>query len=193
MSLPAAGPLPRFAESQVRRALEIIAERKGLGRKQLAKELGVGEGSVRTILDRLKKRGLITSSRGGHSITTKGRHELGKALEYVQIDAGDLTVSDVDVATIVRNAAARVGRGIEQRDEAIKAGADGATVLIFKSGKLQFPDGFMEVRQEVGGKLARVFKPYEGDVIIIGSARDAVKAEAGAKAAARTLFQSDSA
>lgn len=168
--------------------MELIAERKGLGRKQLAKELGIGEGSARTILDRLKRQGLITSSRGGQSITAKGKRELGEALEYVQIDAGDLTVGDVDVATVVRKAAAKVKRGIEQRDEAIKAGADGATMLIFKGGKLQFPDGFLEVKQEVRDELTRVFKPREGDVIIIGTARDAVKAEAGAKAAARTLL-----
>jgi len=187
VSLPAVGPLPRFAESQVRGALALIAERKGVGRKQLAKELGVGEGSMRTILDRLKKEGFVRSSRGGHSITTKGKRELGKALELVQIDAGDMTVGDVDVATIVRKAAARVRRGIEQRDEAIKAGADGATVLIFKGGKLQFPDGFLKVGRGVSGELVRTFKPREGDVIIIGTARDVAKAEEGTKAAARTL------
>lgn len=187
MSLPAVGPLPRFAESQVRRALELIAERKWIGRKQLAKELGVGEGSMRTILDRLKKRGFITSSRGGHSITAKGRRELGKALELVRIDAGDLTVGDIDVATVVRKAAGRIRRGIEQRDDAIKAGADGATVLIFKCGKLQFPDGFLNIKQKMSDELLKSFRPREGDVIIIGTARDAVKAEAGAKAAARSL------
>lgn len=191
MSLPAVGPLPRFAESQVRRALELIAERKGLGRKQLAKELEVGEGSVRTILDRLKKQGFITSNRGGHSITAKGRRELGKALEFTRIDAGDLTVGDVDVATVVRKAAGRIRRGIEQRDDAIRVGADGATMLIFKGGKLQFPDGVLEVRPEVSDELVRIFKPREGDVIIIGTARDVVKAEAGAKAAARTLLMTN--
>jgi DNA-binding PadR family transcriptional regulator len=190
LSLSTAGPLPRFAESQVRRALEIIAERGRVGRKQLARELGIGEGSVRTILRRLETRGLITSSRGGHSITAKGRRELGRTSGYVRVDAGDLTVGEVDVATIVKGAAAMVRRGIEQRDEAIKAGADGATVLIFKEGKLQFPDGFLEVPQEVGKMLIEIFKPKEGDVIIIGSAKDEFTAEVGARAAARTLARS---
>jgi DNA-binding PadR family transcriptional regulator len=187
VSLSAAGPLPRFTDAQIRRALELIDERKGIGRKQLAKELGIGEGSIRTILNRLKDRSFITSSRSGQSITARGKRELGKTLEYVQVDAGDLTVGNVDVATIVRKAAARVGRGIEQRDEAIKAGAAGATVLVYKCGKLQFPDSFLNVRSEISGKLLKSFKPHEGDVIIIGTARDSVKAEEGAKAAARTL------
>lgn len=187
MILSAAGPLPRFTDAQIRRALELIAERKGIGRKQLAKEVGIGEGSIRTILNRLKERSFITSNRSGQLITAKGKRELGKTLEYVQIDAGDLTVGDVDVATIVRKSAAGVNRGIEQRDEAIKAGAAGATVLVYKGGKLQFPDDFQEVKREVVNKLMIAFKPREGDVIIIGSAQDSVKAEAGAKAAARSL------
>ena len=181
------GPLPRFAEFHVRRALELIAEHEKIGRKQLVKELGIGEGSVRTILNQLKRRELITSSRGGHALTPKGKRFLGKPFEFVQIDAGDLTVGEVDVATIVRGAARKVKRGIEQRDEAIKVGAAGATVLIFRKGKFQFPHGFLKIGKELNNTLTKIFKPREGDVIIIGSAQDAVKAETGARAAARTL------
>lgn len=183
-----AGPLPRFAEVHVRMALEVIAKHGRIGRKQLAIELGVGEGSVRTILNRLKKRGLITSSRGGHSLTAKGRRSLGRPLEFVQIDVGDLAVGKVDVATVIRGAAKKVKRGIEQRDEAIKAGADGATILILKKGKLQFPDKFLKVNKKIEGMLMKTFRPRENDVIVIGTAQDIVKAEAGTRAAARTLL-----
>ena len=182
----AVGPLPRFAEVHVRMALELIAKHKTIGRKHLAKKLGVGEGSMRTILNQLKKQSLITSSRGGHTLTAKGGRALGKPLKFMQVDAGDLTVGEVDVATIVRGAAANVKKGIEQRDGAIKAGADGATVLIFKAGKLQFPDGFTKVDEKVG-RLIKTFGPRDGDVVIIGTGRDVAKAESGARAAARTL------
>ena len=104
----AVGPLPRFAEVHVRMALDLIAKHGLVGRKQLMNELGVGEGSMRTILNQLKKQGLITSSRGGHALTAKGRSALGKPLEFVQVDAGNLTVGEVDVATIARGAAAKV-------------------------------------------------------------------------------------
>lgn len=187
MNLSAVGPLPRFAEAHVRRALELMAKYKTIGRKRLAEELGVGEGSVRTILNQLKRRGLIRSSKGGHELTAKGRRELGKAGEYVQVDAGTLTVGEVDIATIVRGAAAKVRRGIEQRDEAIKAGASGATVLVFKNGKLQFPDGLSKIKREIGDALIEALKPREGDVIIIGTGKDKVEAEMGALAAARSL------
>lgn len=184
----AIGPLPRFAEVHVRRALELIAEHERIGRKQLAEELGVGEGSMRTILNQLKKRGLITSSRGGHALTTKGKRLLGKPLKFSQVHVGDLAMGRVNVATIVRGAAGRVRRGIEQRDEAIKVGADGATVLIFRGGKLRFPDGFLKVKKKPAETLMKIFRPREGDVIIISGAQDGLKSEEGAKAAARTLL-----
>ena len=183
---PKKGPLPRFAEVHVREALELIAKHGRIGRKDLANELRIGEGSVRTVLNQLKKRGLITSSRGGHALTTKGRRALGKPLEFVKVDAGDLTVGKVDVATVVRGAAAKVKRGIEQRDEAIKAGADGATVLIFKADKLRFPDSFFKVDKKCE-KSIKILGPRNGDVVIIGTGKDIKKAEAVARAAARTL------
>lgn len=186
----AIGPLPRFAEVHVRMALELIAERKTIGRKQLTEELGVGEGSVRTILNQLKKRGLITSSRGGHSLTEKGRHALGKPLEFVKVDVKDLTVGEVNIATIVRGAADKVKRGVEQRDDAIKVGAQGATVLIFKGGKLQFPNGFLRVGKKGSDIIINTFKPRDGDAVVIGTATTLRSAEAGARAAARTLVKS---
>ena len=185
--MPPRGPLPRFTELHVRQALEFIAQQRRISRKELGEKLGIGEGSTRTILDRLKGRGLVTSSRGGHALTAKGRRWLGKPLEYVRVDAGDLTVGEVDVATIVRGAAKKVKRGIEQRDEAIKAGADGATVLIFKGKRLRFPDSFMGIEERIARTFVEAFKPREGDVIVIGTAGNAAKAEAGARAAARIL------
>ncbi len=181
------GPLPRFAEVHIYRALEMIAKHGKIGRKELTRELGVGEGSVRTILNQLKKRGLITSSRGGHVLTAKGKRMLGRPLKFVQVDAGDLTVGDSDVATIVRGAAKKVKRGIEQRDEAIKANAQGATVLVFKEGKLKFPDSFMHVDKRLAKSIVELLGPREGDVIIIGSGKDTAEAERGARAAVRSL------
>jgi DNA-binding PadR family transcriptional regulator len=186
--MPAVGPLPRFAETQVRRALELIAENEPIGRKRLVEELSIGEGSVRTILDRLKRDGLIKSSRRGHELTARGRRRIrAKAGKFVQVDAGGLTVGRVDIATLVRGAASKVKRGIEQRDEAIKAGADGATVLVFRHGKIRFPDEFARVKRGLAETLVKTFNPRERDVIIIGTAQDPAKAEEGAKAAARAI------
>jgi DNA-binding transcriptional regulator LsrR (DeoR family) len=181
------GPLPRFSETHVQMALDIISRQRRIGRKQVAAKLGIGEGSVRTILDYLKEKELITSSRGGHALTDKGRSLLGEPLEFVQIEAGELAVGRASVATIVRDAAGKVKKGIEQRDEAIKAGAGGATVLVFKNGKLQFQGGFAKIGSETSEALTKALKPRDGDVVIIGAGDDLTAAEAGARAAALTL------
>jgi len=182
------GPLPRFTDSHLWRALEIIVERRRVGRKELVRELGIGEGSVRTILDRLRRDGLVTSSRKGHEPTKKGKKVIReRSRKFVRIDAGDMTVGEIDVATVVRGAASRVRYGIEQRDEAIKIGADGATVLVFRKGKLQLPGGFARVEEDLSQLLIRTFDLKEGDVVVIGTAKDPARAEEGARAAARSL------
>ena len=181
------GPLPRFATIHVQMALDQLAKEKRIGRKEIAERLGIGEGSVRTILNHLKKNGLITSSRGGHSLTSKGARAMGQPPKFVQVKMGDLAVGKVNVATIVRGASAKVKRGIEQRDEAIKAGADGATVLLFERGKFKFPDSFFDVPRETSEVLIKALKPREGDVVVIGTSSDALRAEVGARAAARSI------
>lgn len=181
------GPLPRFDTIHVQMVLEQIAKHERVSRKQIVKEIGIGEGSVRTILNQLKNQGLITSSKVGHALTLKGKRALEKSQEFIQVKVGKLTVGKVNVATLVKEAASKVKRGIEQRDEAIKAGADGASVLIFKGGRLRFPDGFVKVDLDASKKLIKLLKPEENDVIVIGAASDARIAEAGARAAARTL------
>ncbi|MGC8816945.1 MAG: DUF4443 domain-containing protein [Candidatus Hadarchaeum sp.] len=181
------GPLPRFSEIHIQLTLELISRHKRIGRKQLASKLGIGEGSVRTILDHLKEQGLITSSKGGHAITEKGKSFLREPNEFVPVDVGDLAVGKASVATVVRGAATRVKRGIEQRDEAIKVGANGATVLVFKEGKLSLPGEFIKIKKEVSESLIEALSLREGDVVIIGGGKDLLTAEAGARAAARTL------
>ena len=181
------GPLPRFADFHIQMALDQITKYERIGRKQIAKKLGIGEGSVRTILNQLKEQGLITSSRGGHRLTNKGKLLLKRPAEFIQVDVGDLTVGEINVATIARGAASKVVRGIEQRDEAVKAGANGATVLVFRGGKLRFPDDFTKVSEKKVGELIKKFKPQNGDVIIISTGKDVIRAEAGARAAVRTL------
>ncbi len=181
------GPLPRFNEVHVRAALELIHRMGRVGRPELGERLGLGEGSTRSLLLLLRKRGLVRPSRGGHTLTERGRKELGEPLQFVRLNCGALTVGEVDVAVLVRGAAEKVRGGVEERDEAIKAGAEGATVLIFRKGALCFPDSGREVGGKVGRELVKRLKPAEGDVVIIGTGKKEVEAEMGARAAAMRL------
>lgn len=188
MSDPEGGPKPRFHEEHLWEALKIIEREGPLGRKQIAEGLGIGEGSTRTILDKLKDQGLITSTPEGHSIKKKGKEKLEERLKrLVLLDAGELTVGEVDIAAVVENAASKVQNGIEQRDEALKAGADGATVLIFEGQKLRLPGMSKEVGEETAKELKSKLDFSDGDAIVIGSGKNEVKARLGALAASRSL------
>jgi len=113
--------------------------------------------------------------------------------EGIEVPKTPLTVGPFNVAVLVRNAADSVKYGIEQRDAAIRAGALGATTLIFRQNRLVMPgikeDVFQNVRPTLD-MLVSAFKPSENDVIIIGSATDKRTAELGAKTAALELLKS---
>jgi hypothetical protein len=82
--------------------------------------------------------------------------------------------------------------GLEQRDSAIMAGAKGATTLIFTRNRLTMPNTEENTPKGDLLTLAALSKLSlnEGDVIIIGSADEKIKAELGAKTAALELLRS---
>ena len=187
------GALPLFNEFHLRKALCLIAEGE-IGRGRLAERLGLGEGSARTVVKILKTGGLIKTSRRGCELTPKGaallKESRGCAIEVHTIEAGKLALGKRAVAVLVRRAGGKVRYGIEQRDAALKAGATGATTIVYRAGKLSAPAISDDVEQEFP-QLAEIilltFKPKENDVIVIGSADDEIAAEIGAEAAASTL------
>ena len=65
------GNTPNFTKLDILRCF-LRLDRK-ISRKELASELRLGEGTVRTILDILKGIGLLDSSRVGHFLSGKGK------------------------------------------------------------------------------------------------------------------------
>ena len=57
---PQYGPMFRFTDANVYWALYILSDGKRMGRKRLADEIGVGEGSMRRILETLRQWEMIT-------------------------------------------------------------------------------------------------------------------------------------
>lgn len=182
------GPRTQFRREDLWRALAIIGDEGLIGRKKLADELGVGEGSTRTLLNQLKEKDLVVSKPTGHSLTERGKEKLDdKSLELLSVDAGSLTVAEEDVATIARNAESGVRRGVKERDEAIKAGAEGATIFVSKDQGLRMLGVENEVEEDIASKLIEGLDPSEGDVIIISSGENRRDAERGALAVAESL------
>jgi hypothetical protein len=186
VELASRGGAPLFQPFHILKALWHIQQLGPLGRKELAGLLGIGEGSARTLVSYLEEKGWVRTARQGISLSKNGEALLEKiGLKAKEVHAGNITVGDVDFAIRLRGKINSISNGIDQRDEAIKVGASGATTLLFKS-RLVFTDGF-DVSQ-TDARAARVLKQdfglIDGDVLIIGCSPEAAKAMDGAFAAA---------
>ena len=187
----APGRAPYFMEAHVVKALSVIDNQGPVGRSKLAETLGLGEGSMRTLIRHLDKEGLVEISREGIVLTSSGASLVSNMKsslsQPIEISKGSLTVGRFNMAVLVRGAADAIRTGLEQRDAAIKVGALGATTLISSKGRLTMPlvegdvfRGAPNIRETLVSQL----KPQEKDVIVVGSASDRLTAEFGAIAAA---------
>ncbi|NWF87466.1 DUF4443 domain-containing protein [Candidatus Bathyarchaeota archaeon] len=194
VSEKAPGPSPTFSVFHVLRAIELISE-KPIGRTKLAENLVVGEGTTRTIIDRLKEASLIRTSKAGCALTKKGIkfwQEYKSVFEKkVEIGQNELTLANFSFAILVKNCAHKVRSGLEQRDAAVMTGAKGATTIMRKNGCLIIPSVSENVVKDfpkAASQAIRLLHPKENDVAIIVSADTLAKAEYGALAAAWTLL-----
>ncbi|NIP66939.1 hypothetical protein GWN63_02825 [Candidatus Bathyarchaeota archaeon] len=195
----APGRTPAFTEVHIIQALKALGAGEPIGRKALSKRLGLGEGETRTLVKHLRKEDIIEVSRTGIVLSKLGEEVLmdlkSKLSAEAEVPESSLTVGPSNVAVLIKKAAERVRYGLEQRDAAIKAGAAGATTLIFRNNRLVMPgakrdafEGLWSIHDMLVGKL----RPEEGDVVIIGSAKDEQMAEFAAKTAALKLLKSKS-
>ena len=130
-------PSARYSLYHIWKIYSLIAEEGPLGRQELAEAVGLGQGTVRTILDKMKDDGSIDCTRAGVFLTDQGIRRLDSLrFEIKPVDAGKLTVGECDCAVVAKGMASHVKDGCEQRDEAVKAGAVGATTFVKKAGKI---------------------------------------------------------
>jgi len=167
------GPSPKFTYYHVWKSYDIIQQNGPIGRKTLSNALDIGEGSVRTILDKMLSLGDIRNTKKGSIITDRGRSRFeNMGIEYKYIDSKiceALTIAGENFAVHARMMANFVETGIDQCSEAIKAGAEGATTLVFRKGTLQFPQDSEYPRKEYRVNLSKLFDLRENDVLIISS------------------------
>ena len=193
----APGPSTTFTVSHIYFALELMAE-KPIGRNKLAKQLDVGEGAIRTIINRLKDAGLIETSKEGCNLTSKGLSVWKQFEEHfpkrVEIGKTELTKADYNYAFLVKNSGHKIKSGIEQRDAAIIAGATRAVIIVAKKGHLTIESVSSNLEKEFPEATNQILKniqPENNDVIIIVGASARQKAKHGAFAASWALLEDD--
>lgn len=193
----APGPSTTFSMFHIFYALELMAE-KPIGRTKLAERLNVGEGAIRTIINRLKDAGLIVTSKEGCKLTDKGlsiwKNFAEVFPERVEIEKTPLTTSEYNYAFLVKNKGHKVKSGIDQRDAAIMGGAKRAVIIVSKKGHLAIESISNSIEKdfpEAANKILKKLKPENNDVIIIAGADNPLKAKCGAFAASWVLLGND--
>jgi hypothetical protein len=173
------------------KTMQMMEKDKKISRSLMTRELGLGEGSVKTLVKHMKMQGLVENSNSGMWLTSKGNAIYAKlhALipQEMDIPRCSIALGKFNHVILLKNLAYNIRSGIEQRDEAIKAGAVGATTLIFKNKSLVLPgtgEDLMRNDQKVHSLIIEKLSPEENDVIIIGSSQSKKIAEMAAKSVA---------
>ncbi len=178
-----AGASPSFSEVHVVRT--VIALKSRVGRKKLLREIGIGEGSMRTILKKLKAGGFIDSGKTGHLLNGSGVEYLNgymkKFTAPFKIYANDI-VGGRKTGVVVRGVSGKITTGVKERDIAVRTGASGAIVLKYDGNlkKLTFPDevqstgDFPEFENEIKS-LNIDFN--SGDVLVVAFSDDYIVSE----------------
>jgi predicted transcriptional regulator len=190
----APGPSTSFSMFHVFDALELISE-KTIGPSRIAKQLEVGEGAIRTIINHLKEAKLITTSRQGCRLTYKGL-ELWRKLEQifpnrVEVKRTILNNSNYNFAFLVKNSGHKIKSGIVQRDAAIMGGAKRSIAIVLKDDKLAIESVSDDIKRdfpEATKKLLTNLSPENNDVIIVAGADSPIRAKRGAFAASWILI-----
>jgi len=191
MEVPQFGPMFRFSDASIYWALHVLSDGRRIGRKKLAEMVGIGEGSMRRIIDTLKDWNFITVKQTGITITKAGQTFLNQIpMRIVDVELGGSTVGDYSQSILVMGVADKIHNGMQQRDAGIKAGATGCTTLVIRDGALMIPpDWNIDERDpDLAYKIRKDTGITQNDVIIVGSANTKVLAVAAAINAAFELI-----
>jgi len=189
------GPRAVFTQVHVLKALIAIGRAGSVGRGRLGTLTGLGQGEVRTLIKRMKDNDLIVIEANGCALSRKGDREYGKISSLLPwsspVDAGALELGDRCWAVIVSGGAKKVRYGIEQRDAAIKAGADGAFTAIFRADRFTVPGEGTDCEKDGPSDpwiTIRKAGPRDGDAAVVTGSPSETDSEDGALAAVLTLF-----
>ena len=170
-------------------------ESKGIGRYRIRKEINLGEGSIKTLLNRLKEEDIIKVDKNrqkGHIFTKTGKkifQDLEKLISFPQElvnKENKFVVGKIAFYSVINqeNIKDNLGPSIAQRDEAIKIGGTGATCLTFNgTQKFEFSDG-ISINLPIEQKQLK-----KGDILIIGAGNSKGDAILATYAAAISILE----
>ena len=159
---------------------------KNISRQDLARELELGEGTIRTILKILKSKKLLDSTKKGHFLSKKGNEALSQIYEFISaprnIAMNNIYPNSRKIGVLIRNAP-NLEELYKLRDIAVRNKADGAIILKFDS-KLYAPESSYEQDYK---ELEKHFDFRKDDALVISFSNERRYAENGALAIAVEL------
>lgn len=165
------GPPGRYGDAELFYTLDHLSSGRSMGRKALSNYVGIGEGSMRSLLNVLEGFDMVTVTRMGVSITPVGR-ELLDALGARTVDMYIplYVLGKFQQSIVVKDAAERVFNGIDQRNAGIRAGGDGCSTWTMKDGRIiMLPNWDMDEHEpSIALKIRHHTRMVDGDVLIIG-------------------------
>ncbi len=181
-----------FNSAHVFKTLQLLKRDGHVSRLLLINELGLGEGSIKTLIKHLKMEKLIITTQKGTMMTERGEKIFGEMSQYIcsetQVPKSSISIAEYNYAILLRNLKFAIKQGVEQRDAAIKVGAKGATTLLYKNGNFLIPGSKYNALKEekaIEKLLKDNLKPIENDIIVIGSDdNNYITAELASKSAA---------
>ena len=180
----------RYSDARIYYLLYYLDGHGPTSREELSNVLDVSEGTVRKMLSILKKWGVISVSYAGVEVTPHGKTILDAIPIRVFVPpTTNYVIGKCQSAVVVRGVSSKVTDGIQQRNNAIIAGARGASVFKMDNGVLIMPPQWnMDDKDPTFARHIRLEGVEDGDVVIIAGARDDTTALMTSITAALDMF-----
>ncbi len=160
----------RFTDADAFLLLEMVSKNHGMSRRELSRSLGLGEGSVRTLVEKLKESDLLCVKQTGITIRPQGSEILRSlGMRTVEISVGEYVMGEHQFGTIVNDSSEKVFNGIDQRNIVIRTGGEGCTTWVNRDGRtIMLPDWDVDIHDPSLSKTIRDnAKMGDGDVLIV--------------------------
>ncbi|TBR08583.1 MAG: hypothetical protein EPO62_06680 [Candidatus Nitrosotenuis sp.] len=180
-----------FNIAHVFKTMQLASEQIRVSRMTLVADLGLGEGSVKTLVKHLKMHGLVETSKGGMRLSEKGKILYSKISATVPrespIQKCSIGLGTFNHAVLLKGFGSEINSGLEQRDFAKFMGATGATTLVYKNKRFLMPgqtQDSLKNERKIRESIMENLLPQNDDAIIIASADDKKTADLASKYAA---------
>lgn len=170
LDIDRAGTSHRYTDADAFLLLEAVSRNHGMSRKELSGYLGIGEGSVRTLIDKLREYDLICVKQTGITIRPQGSEILRSlGIRSMEISVGGYVMGEHHFGAVISDSSERVFNGIDQRNIVIKTGGEGCTTWANREGRIvMLPDWDVDTNEP---SLARTIREDarmgDGDVLIV--------------------------